>query len=106
MKNVLNNEHCLGPALSIPIGEGREFTVDGIVIAVFRSRNGSVYATQALCPHRAGPLADGLIGGSTLVCPLHAWKFDLETGQPVMGTCEIETYPVRVCEMGNIWVVV
>jgi len=49
-----------------------------------------------------GPLADGLIGGNTLVCPLHSWKFDLSTGEALSGDCGIKTYSVRVDEAGRI----
>jgi nitrite reductase (NADH) small subunit len=53
-------------------------------------------------PHCGGPLADGLVGGTTLVCPLHGWKFDLSTGVALMGECGLKTYPVRVDEDGGI----
>ncbi len=96
------NEFRLGPLAAIPPGEGRQFQVEGRDIAVFHARNGSVYATQAFCPHQAGPLADGLLGGSIIVCPFHAWKFDLATGQPLLGTCSIQTYSVRLAEDGVI----
>ncbi len=69
---------------------------------MFRTRGGVVYATQALCPHRDGPLIDGLLGGTTLVCPLHAWKFDLATGRPVNGDCGLATFPVRLTEAEQI----
>lgn len=84
----------LGPADAIPPGEGREFAVDGTLIAVFHTRSGALYATQALCPHRNGPLIDGLIGGDTLICPFHAWKFNLATGDALLGSCGLVTYPV------------
>jgi nitrite reductase (NADH) small subunit len=91
------HEYRLGPLSEIPPGEGREFDIAGQAIAVFHTRGGDgVYATQAFCPHRQGPLIDGLIGGTTLLCPLHAWKFDLKTGEALMGTCGLETYPVRL----------
>lgn len=92
----------LGPLTQIPLGEGREFVVDGRTIAVFHTRQG-VYATQAACPHRNGPLADGLIGGTTVVCPYHAWKFDLRSGDVLLGTCPIAAYRVRVDAAGAIW---
>lgn len=94
--------HNLGSVFGIPVGEGREFDVGGARVAVFRSRNGSIYATQASCPHRAGPLADGLLGGSILVCPFHAWRFELKTGQAVQGDCDIRTYPVELDDNGNV----
>jgi nitrite reductase (NADH) small subunit len=92
----------LGALSSIPPGEGRNFDVDGEKIAVFHARSGEVFAVQALCPHRGGPLADGLLGGSTLICPLHAWKFDLSTGAPLFGDCGLKTYSVRVDDSGQI----
>jgi nitrite reductase (NADH) small subunit len=57
---------------------------------------------QAACPHKGGPLADGLVGGTTLICPLHAWKFDLATGQALFGDCGLKTYPVCVDDAQQI----
>lgn len=98
----IGRECLLGPLSQIPPGEGREFRVYGRQIAVFHARSGAVYATQAICPHREGPLVDGLLGGSVLVCPLHAWKFDLSTGSAISGDCPITTYPVRLDDEGRI----
>ncbi len=89
-------ELTLGPLTAIPPGEGRAFQVRGEKVAVFRTRSGQIFAVQAACPHRGGPLADGLVGGTTLVCPLHAWKFDLATGQSLLGECGLKTYSVHV----------
>ena len=49
------------------------FRVDGKDVAVFRCRSGNVFATSAECPHRGGPLADGLVGGDTVICPMHGF---------------------------------
>ena len=95
-------EHVLGPVSQIPVGEGRDFVVGGTSVAVFRLRSGTVYAAQSACPHRGGPLADGLLGGTTVVCPLHAWKFDLRTGEVLMGSCPITVYPIRLTDAGDI----
>ncbi|EHB58420.1 Rieske (2Fe-2S) iron-sulfur domain protein [Mycolicibacterium rhodesiae JS60] len=70
----------------VPMGEGRTFTVDGQQIAVFRLRNGSLRALGAVCPHRGGPLADGLIDDEVVVCPLHGYAFDMSSGVEVSGT--------------------
>jgi nitrite reductase (NADH) small subunit len=99
---MTTTEYLIGPPTLIPPGEGRVFDVAGRRVAIFHARNGSVYATQAACPHRGGPLADGLLGGDTLICPLHSWKFDLTTGTPLMGNCSITTYAVRLTESGQI----
>jgi len=97
-------EVTLAPLSSIPEGEGRTFAVGKARLAVFRSREGQVFATQADCPHKGGPLADGLLGGSTLICPLHAQKFDLTTGKALSGDCGLKTYPARLNATGQILV--
>ena len=90
----------LGPLVDIPEGEGRAFDLGVARVAVFHGREGRVFATQAECPHRQGPLADGLVGGTTLICPLHEWTFDLATGVALHGSCGIRVYPVRVDASG------
>lgn len=94
-------ERCLGPLTQIPVGEGRQFDIGGHV-AVFHLRSGAVHATQAACPHRGGPLADGIIGGATLICPLHGHKFDLATGEALGDDCALVTFPATVNEQGDI----
>jgi nitrite reductase (NADH) small subunit len=95
--------HNLGSVHRVPLGEGRTYLVGEQPVTVFHTRDGRVFATQATCPHKQGPLADGLVGGSTVVCPLHGFKFDLETGRPKGNDCRsLVTYPVSVSEAGDI----
>jgi nitrite reductase (NADH) small subunit len=89
----------LGPVDAIPLGQGCTYVIDGRAIAVFRQRDGQLFATQNTCPHRGGSLADGIIGDGKVICPLHARQFDLKTG--VSADCAVRTYPVRV-EGGEI----
>jgi nitrite reductase (NADH) small subunit len=93
-------ERVLGRLADIPPGEGRTFELDGLRIAVFHTRAGDVFATQAECPHRAGPLADGMLAGATVTCPLHERVYDLASGRAVAGECGITTYPVQATEEG------
>ena len=87
----------LGPIDRIPLGEGREFEVEGELIAVFHTRDGGVFGAQARCPHRAGHLADGVIGAGLIVCPLHAFRFELATGRPAGNDCRaLKTYRVTI----------
>jgi nitrite reductase (NADH) small subunit len=86
----------IGELSAIPPGEGRTYEIGGVKLAVFHGRDGRLFATQAECPHRGGPLADGLLGATTLVCPLHEWTFDLQSGMALQGECGIRTYPCRV----------
>ena len=89
-------EHRVGTCAQIPPGEGRSFIVGRTEFAVFHTREGGVFATQAMCPHRAGPLADGLTDAATVVCPLHDRVFSLETGAGLGHDFSITTYPARI----------
>lgn len=75
----------LGPVHQIPVGEGRAFLVGDEPVAVFRPRSGGLHALRAICPHRGGPLADGLIDGEVVMCPLHNHRFELSSGACVSG---------------------
>src|SRR5450432_623146 len=90
------SRHELGPLAQIPAGEGRNFEVAGRRVTVFHTRDGRAFATQPDCPHRGGPLADGLVGDGTVVCPLHEWRFDLVTGETRNGTCGLAVYPLTL----------
>jgi nitrite reductase/ring-hydroxylating ferredoxin subunit len=71
------------------------------------SHSGEVFATQAECPHLEGPLADGLTGGATVVCPLHERAYDLRTGLGLNGECtSLRIYPASLGGDGKIWVTV
>lgn len=96
------NETTAAPLSAIPPGEGRNFEIAGKRVAIFHTRSGQVFATQAECPHKCGPLADGLVGGETLICPLHTWKFNLKTGEPILGACPITVYPAWLDEAGRV----
>jgi nitrite reductase/ring-hydroxylating ferredoxin subunit len=86
--------HRLGPVEQIPLGEGRAFVVDGEQVAVFRTRAGELRATDAVCPHASGPLADGQIDQRRVVCPLHGHVFTLADGSCATGDFAVRTYPV------------
>ena len=84
----------LGNVEDIPMGQGICYIVKGEEIAVFRSRNGKVSAIENKCPHRQGPLAEGVTGDGKVVCPLHGHKFDLATGKgSEKGEC-VRTFKV------------
>ena len=98
-------EHAVGKLCQIPKGEGRNFTVGGLNVAVFHTRDGQVFATQAYCPHKGGPLADGLTDGATVVCPLHDRIYDFQTGAGIGNECSVRVYPVRAEADGTILLV-
>lgn len=93
----------LGSVQRIPLGEGRSFRVEDTMIAIFRTRKNEVFATQAACPHKGGPLADGILGDGKIVCPLHTYKFQLTSGETHGNGCEaLKTYPVSLDKDGNV----
>ncbi len=53
-------------------------------IAVFRTVADEIYAVRDKCPHRGGPLSEGIVHGGQVTCPLHSWKIDLATGEAVL----------------------
>jgi nitrite reductase (NADH) small subunit len=72
-------------------------------IALFRTASGKVFALRDRCPHKGGPLSQGIVAGETVTCPLHSWNLGLDTGEaraPDVGC--VATYPVRV-EDGVVW---
>lgn len=93
----------VGRLEEVPIGEGRAFVVDGEMVAVFRLRDGSLRALGATCPHQGGPLADGLVDGQVVVCPLHGFSYDLATGAELTrGGTPVRAYDAAVAEDGTI----
>lgn len=92
---------------NIPPREGRAVEVAGREIALFNlgpaaapGAGDRFLATDNRCPHQGGPLCDGIVTGTSVVCPLHAWKVDLACGaverpSTARDHC-VETYPVRV----------
>ncbi len=83
---------------NIPLREGRSVEVGCHDLAIFNLGN-RFLAVENRCPHRGGPLADGIVSGSTVVCPLHAWKIDLMAGsvtnRPENLKC-VRTFQTRV----------
>ena len=71
-------------------------------VAVFRTAEDQVFAIDDACPHKGGPLSEGIVHGNSVTCPLHAWVFSLETGL-AQGADEgaVNSYPARV-EAGRI----
>jgi nitrite reductase (NADH) small subunit len=87
----------VGPESALPARGARTLSIGSLDIAVFRTGTGEVFALEDRCPHRGGPLSQGIVHGCRVTCPLHEWVIDLKTGRAT-GADEGSTpaYPVRV----------
>lgn len=92
----------IGSLADIPAAGARVVRTQMGCVAVFRTGADEVFATSNTCPHKGGPLSEGIVHGRRVTCPLHNWVFSLETGE-AQGADEgrITTYPARV-EDGRI----
>lgn len=74
-----------GPIGNIPLRGARRLclTLNGRPLALFRTSDDRVFALVDVCPHRKGPLSEGIISGTTVTCPLHNWNVRLDDGKAV-----------------------
>lgn len=89
---------------AIPRFGARVITTGDGDIALFRTSDDRVFALQDRCPHKGGPLSQGIVYGHKVACPLHNWSIDLETGEAVEPDegCTGH-YPVKV-ENGEVMI--
>ncbi len=81
----------------IPSLGSRVLETDTVRIAVFRTAGDEVFALKDECPHRQGPLSQGIVHDTTVTCPLHNWKIDLASGEakgPDEGCAQ--SFPVKL----------
>ncbi|MDE3167338.1 MAG: nitrite reductase small subunit NirD [Acidobacteriota bacterium] len=88
-------------AENIPPREGRAVQLGGLELALFNTGDGFL-AVENRCPHGGGPLADGILGGTTVTCPLHNWRICLESGTVQRGCAggapPVRTFPIEVVD--------
>lgn len=82
---------------SIPRLGSRVVKTDTMNIALFRTATDEVFAIKDECPHKKGPLSQGIVHGSSVTCPLHNWKIDLASGK-AMGPDDgcVNTFATKV----------
>jgi nitrite reductase (NADH) small subunit len=101
----------VGPVEHVTAGQGRCVIGNGRQVAVFRLRDGRLFALDNVCPHRGGPLSEGLVGTDfasgleAVICPFHAYKFALRDGRGLDTEMHVRTYPVEVRD-GRIFVLI
>lgn len=89
----------VGPMDSLPARGARVLRTAAGDIAIFRTSDGRVFALHDRCPHRGGPLSQGIVHGARVTCPLHDWVIDLASGAAT-GADEgcTATYAVRIID--------
>ncbi|WP_216828795.1 nitrite reductase small subunit NirD [Alkalihalobacterium elongatum] len=96
----------IGKLTDIPEKVGKEVIIGVNSIAVFRLPNGTVRAVENKCPHKGGPLSQGIVAGEHVFCPLHDWKVCLSDGlvqKPDTGC--VKTYET-VVDRGNVFLII
>ena len=87
---------AVADASSLAPGEGRTVHIKGREFALYNVE-GKFYAMDDQCPHKGGPLGAGMLDQGKIVCPLHGWAFDPESGQCALRADKVvKTYPTRV----------
>lgn len=92
----------IGALEDVPLHGARLVKTHAGCVAIFRTAEEEVFATSNACPHRNGPLSEGIVHDRKVTCPLHNWVYSLETGEAEgADKGRIATYPVRV-EAGRL----
>lgn len=94
----------IGALDEIPVRGARVLKTQFGCIAVFRTTDDEVFALQNSCPHKGGPLSEGIVHGRAVTCPLHNWVISFETGE-AQGADKgrVPTFPARL-EAGRVLV--
>ena len=88
----------IGAIDDIPLRGARKIKTALGCVAVFRTSQNDVFAVTDACPHKGGPLSEGIVHGQSVTCPLHNWVFDLKTGLARGEDGAITTFPAEVRE--------
>lgn len=89
----------VGPLDAVPLRGARVLKTPFGCVAVFRTAEDKIFALEDACPHKKGPLSEGIVHGSSVTCPLHNWVISLETGE-AQGADEgrVATYAAKVAQ--------
>lgn len=71
----------VGHVDDVPVRGSRVIATEQGNIAIFKAADGRIFALWDKCPHKGGPLSQGIVHGDSVTCPLHNWVIGLETGE-------------------------
>lgn len=106
MQELINKQVDAGPVSDFPVKMSKEVVVGSLKLAVFRLEEEEFYTIKNECPHKKGPLVEGIISGEHVFCPLHNWKISVKDGQaaaPDEGC--VETYSTEI-KNGHVFITV
>ncbi len=87
----------IGPLEAVPREGARLVRTAGGCLAVFRTATDEVFALEDRCPHKDGPLSQGIVHGRSVTCPLHNWVVSLSNGEAEgADDGQVKTFPVKV----------
>lgn len=93
----------IGTVDDIPVGGSRVVVSPGCRIAIFRTADNQIFALEDRCPHRKGPISQGIVHGKQVTCPLHNLVIDLTNGEADDDGCTpVCTISARVGENGEV----
>lgn len=97
MNAVTEHWVCVGQLTDIPRLGARCVKAGETTIAIFRTSEDQVFALEDKCPHKHGPLSQGIVHDGCVTCPLHNWVISLKTGQ-AQGADEgaTQSYPIKM----------
>jgi len=101
-ETIMTNWTDIAALEDIPKLGSRVLQTDTVNIALFRTASDEVFAIKDECPHKQGPLSQGIVHGTSVTCPLHNWKIDLASGE-ALGPDEgcTNTYATKI-ENGRV----
>jgi nitrite reductase (NADH) small subunit len=87
----------IGALADIPVRGARLVKTNAGCIAVFRTAHDQAYAIDDRCPHKGGPLSQGIVHGTSVTCPLHNWVISLESGTALgADSGSVRTFPLKI----------
>ena len=97
MSELANKWADIGALDAIPLRGARVVKTPAGCIAVFRTAENEAYAIEDRCPHKQGPLSQGIVHDRSVTCPLHNWVISLPTGKALgADTGQVRTFGLKI----------
>lgn len=89
----------VGHVDDVPLRGSRVIATEQGNIAIFKAAGGRIFALWDKCPHKGGPLSQGIVHGASVTCPLHNWVISLESGAAQGADAgSVRTFPLKIDE--------